>query len=238
MAAGPLLAVENLRLTEPVRGQKWPRTLFASASFSLEPGEHLAVVVPTVGAATALARAVALLDRPAAGRVWFAGADVTRAGGARLRGLRRELQYVGGEARRALSPRLSLAQVIAEPLQVHRLGSEPERRERVAAIAAAWGLNAYLLGLRPGALSAGLCLRAALARALVLSPRLLVGAGLVDHLEPQAAPALLARLTAACRSAGTALLWITPGQAPALTLARTHTDRVLVLEDDHQPALR
>jgi len=215
----PLLEVENL--SPAVHGRA--PVAFAGLSFRLNAGEQVAVVGPAGCGKTSLARAVSLIDRPSAGRVGFDGQDITRAGGGRLRALRRALQYVGGDARRSLSPRLSIAQVLAEPLQVHRLGSNAERQAQVAGAAEAWQLNPLLLGLRANALSHGLCQRVALARACLLQPRLLVTDELAERLEPGGVRPLLALVSGLCRAAGMAWLWTTRDAA----LARQYSDRIV-----------
>jgi peptide/nickel transport system ATP-binding protein len=207
-------------------GLAGPRTCFAAVSFEVAPGEQVAVVGPRGAGKTELARAICLIDRPAGGRITFEGQDVTRAWGGHLRALRRGLQYVGGDARRSLSPRLSIEQVLAEPLQVHHLGSPAERRARVEAAADAWGLNRLFLGLRASALSSALCQRVALARSSLLQPRLLVVDEMVERLEPSAVRPLLALVAQLCRSAGMAWLWTTTDAAHAREVA----DRVLTLD--------
>jgi peptide/nickel transport system ATP-binding protein len=223
----PLLEVDNLHLKIPIRGQKAPRMIFESASLVVAPGESVAVLGAPGTGKTLLARAAALIDRPQRGRVLLAGHDITRARGGRLRALRRELQYVGGDPRRTLSPRLTAQSILAEPLQVHWLGTAAERRERIAAAFAAWDLNPYLLHLRPDAFSTTLCLRIALARAHILQPRLVVCDGLTERLEPAATRALLAGVAAAYRASGTAWLWTTSD----LDLAAAFADRTYVIEN-------
>ena len=222
----PLLQVESLSQVERAAGSAGPRNYFAAVSFTLAPGEQVAIVGPRGAGKTRLARAVALIDRPTSGRVILEGADVTRAWGGRLRALRRALQFVGGDARRSLSPRLSLAQVLDEPLQVHHLGRPAERQAQVAAAAEAWQLNPLVLELRANALSAAVCQRVALARAGLLQPRLLVCDELTERLEPAALRPLLALVARWCRAAGRAWLWTTTSAA----LADEFADRVLVLD--------
>jgi ABC-type glutathione transport system ATPase component len=188
------------------------------------------VVVQPGAPASALARAVALLHRPAGGQVRFEGQDVTRAGGRQLRALRRRLQYVGGEGRRALAPTLRLSDLLAEPLNVHHLGTAAERRAQVTAGAQAWGLNPYLLQWPAAALSAALCQRVVLARACLLGPRLLVCDHITRRLEPAAAAPLLARLAAHCQGVGLACLLFTPD----LALARDFGQRQLRLHPNGQ----
>lgn len=223
----PLLQVENLSQVARDPGRSAPRTVLASVTFAVAAGEQVAIVGLRRAGKTALARAITLIEKPAGGRLVFDGQDITRAWGGRLRALRRSLQYVGGDARRSLSPRLDIAQVLAEPLQVHGLGSPAERQAQVAAAAEAWGLNPLLLTVRANALSAALCQRVALARAGLLQPRLLVVDELTERLEPAAARPLLARLSKLCRAAGRAWVWTTTDAA----LAREFADRVLTLAE-------
>ena len=223
----PLFQVENLYQVVRDPGASAPRTVFAQASFALAAGEHVAILGPRGAGKTQLTRALALIEKPASGRVVLDGQDVTRAWGGRLRGLRRSLQYIGGDARRSLSPRLDIAHILAEPLQVHRLGSSVEQAALVEAAAEAWELNRLLLGQQPHALSNALCQRVVLARANLLQPRLLVVDELTERLEPAAVRPLLALIARLCRAAGRAWLWTTTDAA----LADAFSDRVLALQD-------
>lgn len=225
--APPLFQVDNLQVKVPVRGEKTPRTVFESVALAVGAGESVAVLGGPGSGKTLLARAAALIDRPRQGQVRLNGQDITHAWGGRLRALRRELQFVGGDPRRTLSPRLDVQAILAEPLQVHGLGSLPERRARILALMGEWALNPYLLRLRPDDLSTTLCLRIALARAHLLQPRLVVCDGLAERLEPAASRALLANVRAIFRAAGTAWLWTTAD----LDLAAAHADRTYVIEN-------
>ena len=208
MSASPLLQVTDL--SQPAAREARPaQAALESISLALAPGEQVAILGPRGAGKTRLARALALIEPAKRGRVVFEGQDVTRARGGRLRALRRRLQFLGGHPRQTLSPRLSIAGVLAEPLQVQGLGSSGERSARVQAAASAWHINAHLLGERAAVLSLGLCQRVAVARAFMLEPRLLVCDELVERLEPAAAAPLLRELAAACRASGAALLWTT-----------------------------
>ncbi len=227
MSVTPLLQVDNLQLKISIRGQKTPRMVFESAALTVLPGESVAVLGAPDTGKTLLARTVALIDRPQRGRVLLAGQDISRVWGGKLRGLRRDLQYVGGDPRRTLSPRLTVQSILAEPLQVHWLGTPAEQRERIAATFAEWDLNPYLLYLRPEAFSTTVCLRIALARAHILQPKLVVADGLTERLEPAATRALLASVAATYRAAGTAWLWTTSD----VDLAAAFADRTYVIEN-------
>jgi ABC-type glutathione transport system ATPase component len=219
--APPLLHVNQLSVSLRVPGVRRSPPPFAPVTFTQAAGERLALLAqPDASAgASALARAVALIDKPSAGQVRLAGEDLTRAWGGRLRALRRRLQYVGPEGRRALAPYAPVQDLLAEPLQVHRLGSPAERRAHVAEAAATWQINPWLFTARVTALSGALCQRVALARACLLQPRLLVCDGLTDRLEPAAAAPLLALLADYCQTTGLACLLITTDPALAAGFA-------------------
>src|SRR5258708_13356545 len=153
MPSAPLLQTENLTQFARVDNSSHPVKVFAEVSFTLAVCEQVAILGARGAGKTALARAISLIDRPAGGRVLFESQDVTRAWGGRLRALRRGLQYVGGDARRSLSPRLSIEQVLTEPLQVHRLGAPAERRAQVEAVAAILGPTPPFLTFPLNALS-------------------------------------------------------------------------------------
>jgi ABC-type glutathione transport system ATPase component len=229
-SADLLLQAQNLKQVGRAAGPAASAILFEALSLHVAPGERLAVMAAPGGPAAALARAVGLLQRPVEGRIVFEGQDVTKASGGALRALRRRLQYVGGEGRRALAPRLNLENLLAEPLNVHRLGSPAERRLRAAEAAQAWGLNRYLLQLPASALSAALCQRAVLARACLLNPRLLVCEFPTQRLEPAAARPLMARLAEHCQSTGLACLLFTGDP----NLAREFAGRCLRLHPNGQ----
>ncbi len=216
LPAAPLLRGADLRCAP----------FFQQLSISIDSGEQVAVLGPRGSGKTALLRALTRVDAPAAGRVHFAGQDITRAWGGSLRALRRSLQFVGGDPLRTLPPNVTVNDALAEALRIHRLGSAREQREQCAALAAQFGMNAFVLSENISALSAGLRQRTALARALLLQPRLLAGDELVDRLDPAAAEPLLETLSGLCRERQAAWLWTTSNAA----LARRFSDRVLVLE--------
>ena len=232
MSALPLLRVENLRRSQSLPAGPAPHTLGrggAQVSFSIEEGEHVALVGERGSGKTALLRAVARLEKPQAGQVYFEGRDITRAGGGQLRALRQRLQFVGGDPMRTLPPHYTVEQTLLEPLRIHHRGSAAEQRERAAAMAARLGLNSLLLSRKVSVLSAAMRQRVALARALILQPRLLLCDELTERLEPAAARPLLETVARACRAshARIAWLWTTSDEA----LARAFADRVLRFEN-------
>ncbi len=220
-----ILQVEDLR-TAPARNTTGPVSVLSGIGFELRAREHVAVVSDD-GAASALLRAVTLIHRPAAGRVLFEGRDLTRLTDARLRPVRRHLQYTGGHPARALWLGDTVERAVREPLHIHRLGTPRDQQAQVEAALRHFGLNPWLYSRRVSLLSSALRQQVMLARALVLQPRLLVTDEVVDHLEPATAEPVLERLIDRCRLQGATWLWSTR----RLDLARRFADRILVLAD-------
>jgi peptide/nickel transport system ATP-binding protein len=230
--SAPLLRVENLTWREtpdPLHPGPVRTPAFERVSFDVAEGAHVAVVGAPGSGKTALARAVALLEKSRGGKVYLEGRDITRLWGGQLRALRQRLQFVGGDPMRTLPPHYTVEQTLIEPLQIHRLGSADEQRARVTAVSEWFRLNPLLLTRKVSMLSAAMRQRVALARALTLHPRLLVCDELTDRLEPSAAQPLLAMVARACRASRgpIAWLWTTSDRA----LARAFADTVLLLED-------
>jgi peptide/nickel transport system ATP-binding protein len=232
LSTHPLLRVERLRLNPtspptPSGAHRLPP--LEAISFSIAEGEQVALVGPPKSGKTALLRTIALLEKPAAGRIYFKEQEITHAWGGRLRAVRQNLQFVGGDPMRTLPLHYTVEQTLIEPLRIHRRGSADAQRTRVAATAELLNLNHLLLGRKVSALSAMLRQRVALARAFTLQPRLLIADELTERLEPAAARPLLETVAHACRThpGRMAWLWSTSNR----TLAHDFADRVLFLEN-------
>jgi oligopeptide/dipeptide ABC transporter ATP-binding protein len=140
-------------------------------TLGIRRGETLAVVGESGSGKTSLARTLVRLARPTAGRVLYDGIDVTRPDRAQLGRLQREVQMVFQNPFASLDPRMAVGEVLAEPLRTH---GRPVRSDRLAALLDSVGLPARSLGRYPTEFSGGQLQRIAIARALVLEPRLLV----------------------------------------------------------------
>lgn len=155
-----------------------------------------------------LGRGLAMLRRPHAGSVVFEGQELTRLGEGALRKVRRRLQYVGGDPRRSLLPRQTVAQTLSEPLQIHKVVPAGEIRDRSIGVARGLGLGTALLEREVGALSAALRWRLLVARSLTLEPGLLIIDAPAAHVSATLLPGLFADVTAARGAA--AVLWLGP----------------------------
>lgn len=171
---GPLLRVIDLHrdFPAPRRGGA-PVKAVAGVSFDLLPGEVLGVVGESGSGKTTLIRCLLGLIPPTAGRIEFAGRDVTSASGRERRDMRRNVQVVFQDPVGSLDPRLSVRDLVAEPIRTHH----PDTAVSDATILPLLeevGLNANHLTRRPHELSGGQCQRVAIARALALRPRVVV----------------------------------------------------------------
>lgn len=206
-----------------------PRAFLSQINLHLHAGERVAVVGAPSSGKTQLARTLAFLQKPSAGRVLLDDLDLTRLSDSKLRGLRQRLQFVGGNPLRAVLNSQTVEEVLREPLDIQRLGSTAERGARVAEALNSFELNRWLLKRPLATLSLALRQSLLLARALMLKPAVLITDEVVQHLEPAAAPRLLERVSAVSAQHRTAWLWTTAD----LALARRYADRVLVLEEGH-----
>lgn len=155
-----------------------PRVITVKAlekcSLQLEAGEILAIVGESGSGKTTLGQTVARITSPTAGKVWFQGMEITLAAGAALKMLRRDIQMVFQDPGSSLNPRHRVEDLVALPLKIHLDLSRNERRKRVRELLNLVQLPPELLPRYPHALSGGQKQRAGIARALGLSPKLVI----------------------------------------------------------------
>jgi len=143
-------------------------------SFAIGPGEALGLVGESGCGKTTTGRLVLRLETPTAGAVLYEGADVARLEGAGLRAYRAGVQAVFQDPWSSLNPRMRVGAIVAEPLVLNASLGKAELRERVAALFADVGLDPAAASQFPHEFSGGQRQRIAVARALSLSPRLIV----------------------------------------------------------------
>ena len=155
-------------------GRSRPFAAVDDVSFTVRVGETLALVGESGSGKTTTARLVLGLETPTRGVVRFAGERLTEARAAVLRRARKDLGIVFQDPTSSLDPKMTAAEIIAEPMTLHGVGDAKARHERVEHLMGAVGLDPERALNRPAAFSGGERQRIAIARALSLKPKLIV----------------------------------------------------------------
>jgi len=178
--APPLLRVDNVVKHFPLKGGLLQRDVervhaVDGVSFDISAGETLGLVGESGSGKSTTGRCVLRLIEPTSGQVWFDGRNVTAMEGEALRHLRREMQIIFQDPYASLNPRMTVGGIIAEALVIHRLArTRREFEERVVGLLETVGLHADHARRYPHEFSGGQRQRIGIARALAVSPRLIV----------------------------------------------------------------
>ena len=227
-----LLKVEDLAVHFPMavggllRRRYLPLKAVDGVSFELRPGETLGIVGESGCGKSTLGRAVLRLIEPSAGRVVWLGDDLGDLDAEALRRRRRAMQIVFQDPLASLNPRMTVGDIIAEPLLTHepRLGKD-EVRARVEDMLAKTGLLPQMINRYPHEFSGGQCQRIGIARAMILGPRLIVCDEPVSALDVSIRAQIVNLLMRLQRTFGLALLFISHD----LAVVRHISHRILVL---------
>ena len=184
----PILEARNLCKTfrsESAFGSRGQNHIRAvdDVSLSIEPGETLGLVGESGSGKTTLGRMLVRLVEPDSGSISFNGHDVLAARGSGLRQLRRNMQIIFQDPFGSLDPRLTVEQIVCEPLVIHGEGNRHSRLSRASEMMRAVGMDASALGRYSHEFSGGQRQRIGIARALVLRPSFIVADEPVSALD-------------------------------------------------------
>jgi oligopeptide transport system ATP-binding protein len=174
-----ILRVEHLRMYFPIRrGVLQRRVGWVQAvddvTFEVAKGETLGLVGESGCGKSTVGRAILRLYRPTDGRVLFEGRDLADANPREMRRLRRHMQIIFQDPYASLDSRLTVGSIVAEPLEIHHVGSARDRRERVDELLRLVGLDPTVAGRFPHEFSGGQRQRIGIARAIALNPSFIV----------------------------------------------------------------
>ena len=178
--AAPLLSVRNLVKRFPIKGGLLRRNVdqvhaVSGVSFDIAPGETLGLVGESGCGKSTTGRLILRLIEPTSGEVVFEGRDVTALDHIALRRLRRDMQIIFQDPFASLNPRMTVGAIVAEALIIHKLAKTTrEREDRVVELLETVGLNADHMRRFPHEFSGGQRQRIGIARALAVSPKLVV----------------------------------------------------------------
>jgi oligopeptide/dipeptide ABC transporter ATP-binding protein len=229
-ASEVLLSVKNLTKYFPITGGVMSRVVgnvhaVDGVSFDLAKGETLGLVGESGCGKTTTGRAVLRLIEPTSGVVEFEGKNILAMNPKALRAIRREMQIIFQDPFGSLNPRMSVSQIIQEPLVIHGVGSRRERENRVKELLEVVGLASYHLQRFPHEFSGGQRQRIGIARALALNPKLIVADEPVSALDVSIQSQILNLLEDLQREFGLTYLFIAHG----LNVIRHISDRVGVM---------
>ena len=175
----PILRVDDLVKDYPGRQRVFGRARSAvkavrGVSFEIARGETLALVGESGSGKTTVAKTIMGFEKPTSGRILFEGRDLGTLRAGEWRSLRRDLQFVFQDPYASLPGRMPVGEIIAEPLVVHGVGDRAARRARVRELLDLVGLRPEHESRYPHEFSGGQRQRVGIARALALSPRMLI----------------------------------------------------------------
>ena len=226
-----LLQVEDLKMYFPItQGIIFQRRVgdikaVDGISFFIRRGETLGLVGESGCGKSTTGRCILQLYRPTGGRVFFEGENLCEMRGEKLRRMRRKMQMIFQDPYASLNPRMTIGNIIGEPLEVHGIAKGKEKRERVQELLRLVGLNPYFINRYPHEFSGGQRQRVGVARALALNPSFIVCDEPVSSVDVSIQAQIVNLLEDLQAQFGLAYLFI----AHDLSMVRHISDRVAVM---------
>jgi ABC-type glutathione transport system ATPase component len=183
-------------------------TAFADVHLTVRRATTLAIVGESGAGKSTLARCLALLERPTRGEIWFEGQHLATLTKRELRPIRGKIQMIFQDPASALNPGMMAEEIIVEPLVIQRVGTMAERRARAIELLREVGLDEGAAKKRPFEFSGGQKQRLAIARALVLTPGLLILDEACSGLDLKTQQVILELLTELRATRGMSFIYI------------------------------
>ena len=219
-----LLSVESLKMHFPAKGRALVRAV-DDVSFTIGKGETLGLVGESGCGKSTVARCITRIYVPTDGRIALMGEDITRMPQGLLKPLRKRMQMVFQDPYASLNPRMTVGDLIAEPLRIHRVGLTSDRAEMVAELLARVGLGREHMNRYPHEFSGGQRQRIGLARAFILRPELVIADEPISALDVSVQAQVVNLMMEFQRDMGLSYLFI----AHDLSMVRYISDRVGVM---------
>jgi ABC-type oligopeptide transport system ATPase subunit len=231
MRDGALLTVTDLEKHFPVRkGLLWERTVghvkaVDGITFSIPEGKTLGLVGESGSGKSTTGYCILQLMKPTGGSIRFQGRELTELGREELRRTRQDMQIVFQDPYSSLDPRMTVGNIVAEPLEVHGIGTRRSRRETVRRLLEVVGFNPNFTNRYPHEFSGGQRQRIGIARALALNPKLIVCDEPVSALDVSIQAQILNLLKDLQQDFGLTYLFISHD----LAVVRTMSDEIAVM---------
>lgn len=221
----PLLQVRDLSVIFPGRRGGVPLRAVERLSFDIAPGQTLGLVGQSGSGKTTAGRAILQLQKAHAGSVRLLGQELTSMRVGELRKMRRHMQFVLQNPYSSLHPRMTIGQILSEPLQVHRTVPASRVRERVEELLELVNLDPAMMRRYPHEFSGGQRQRVVIARALAVNPDFVVCDEPVSALDVRTQAQIVTLLQSLQEKLGLSYLFI----AHDLAIVREMAHRVAVM---------